>query len=327
MATAGLCAALALAGCQTGTGNPPDTTPIPGGGKWLAFKKPPLPLHEPAAAVLNGKVYYVGGRLESGALNTLYEYDPATDEWKKLASFPGAGVDHMMAVVVDGLLYAIGGTLEWPGPSVTEMYAYDPVKNEWSQKASLPKPQGAMGAGVVDGKIYTMGGLSGGVAVNFVFEYDPEMNEWTDLTDICPMPTARDHFIAGTINGKIHGIGGRARDLFAFRNVHEVFDPATQEWSTAAPMPTARGGFIAAVLDGELLIMGGEGAMNDPGVFSQNEAYDPATNTWRTLSPMNSPRHATQAGVVGDVVFVAAGSPVIGRTYTSDHEGFSFGFE
>lgn len=318
-------------GCDSQVGPQPNTDPIPGGGKWLTFKSPPVPVHEPAAAVVAGKLYLVGGRLgdgSAGALNTLYEYDPDTNQWAKKTSFPGAGVDHMeCAVLDDRYLYAIGGTLEWPGPSVTAMYMYDTQTGDWSAKASLPEPQGAMGVGVVDGKIYTMGGLSNSAAVNCVFEYDPVMDQWTDLTAVCPMPTARDHFIAETVDGKIHCIGGRAVDIFAFRNVHEVFDPATQTWTTAAQMPTARGGFIATVLDGEILIMGGEGANNAPGVFSENEAYDPMTDTWRTLSPMMVPKHATQAGTIGNVVFVAAGSPSIGRTYTAQHEGFSFDFE
>jgi len=191
----------------------------------------------------------------------------------------------------------------------------------------MPATLGIMGVGVVDGKIYCLGGLSDFQATDYVFEYDPATNEWTNLTPICPMPTARDHCPAATVDGKIHMIGGRDTTIQAITGVHEVFDPATRNWETKASLPTPRGGFAAAVLDGKILIMGGEGADNAIGVFSENEQYDPATNTWKTLSPMLAPRHSIHAGVIGDVVYVPAGAPSIGRTFTDVHQGFSFAFE
>jgi N-acetylneuraminic acid mutarotase len=207
------------------------------------------------------------------------------------------------------------------------VYAYDPAADAWSVKASLPRPLGIMGVGVVAGKIYCIGGLSGSQAVNWVFAYDPAADSWTDLTPAAPMPTARDHSLAATVNGRIHVIGGRQVDIASITGVHEVFDPATQTWATRASLPTARAGFATAVLNGKILVMGGEGAANAAGVFAANEEYDPATDTWRTLSPMTSPRHSAQAGVISGVVYVPAGSPSIGRTFTDAHEGFSFAFE
>ena len=318
-------AVLFAAGC--GQQILPDTEPIPGGGRWRAFNPPPVALHEHAITTMDGFLYAVGGRIPDGLIASLYRYGPATNQWTQQASHPGTAVDHMQAAVVDGILYAIGGSTDWPGPSVAETYAYNPANNQWSQKSSMPKPTAAMGIGVVDGKIYLIGGLSSSHAVNFVFEYDPATNTWDDLTPTCPMPTPRDHFAAATVNGKIHCIGGRQKDINSIVNVHEVFDPATQQWESRAPMPTARAGFSAAVLNGKILIMGGEGANNAPGVFSDNEEYDPATNTWRRLSPMTAPRHSTQAAVIDGVVYVAAGSPSLGRTFTDVHEGFSFSFE
>ncbi|UCG34220.1 MAG: hypothetical protein JSU68_06205 [Phycisphaerales bacterium] len=316
---------LLLIGCDNTS--LPNTTPIPGGGAWRAFARPPVPFHEAGAVVLNNLLYYVGGRLPDGPIATLYSYDPSSDSWRDHSSHPGTPVDHMQAVAIGNYIYAIGGTTEFPGPSVTGTYRYDPATDSWITRANLPRSQGVMGCGVVNGKIYTIGGLSEGQAVDYVFEYDPVTDTWDDLTSVCPLPTARDHFVAATVNNRIHCIGGRVVDIYAVTNVHEVFDPQTRTWETKAPLPTARGGFSAAVLNGRILIMGGEGAGNSLGVFSENEEYNPATDTWRTLSPMTAPRHSAQAGVIGDVVYVAAGAPSIGRTYTDVHEGFSFAFE
>jgi len=316
-----------LQGCQPAM-EPRNLDPIPGGGKWQSFAKAPVPFHEAAAAVLDDKLYYVGGRLPQGTIASLYCYEPPPiNAWTQLASHPGESVDHMGAAVVNGILYAIGGTKEFPGPSVSAVYAYNPDTNQWTTKSSMPKPLGIMGIGVVNGNIYCIGGLSNFQATNFVFEYDPSTDQWTDLTSTCPMPTARDHCVAATVNGKIHMIGGRQTDIFAILNVHEVFDPATRSWQQKAALPTARAGFSAAVLNGKILIMGGEGSSHSSGVFAENEEYDPVTDTWRTLSPMTAPRNSTQAGVINDVVYVAAGAPQIYRTFTDVNEGFSFNFE
>lgn len=316
-----------LNGCSP-QGPGPDTTPIAGGGAWRSFASAPVPFHETAAAVQDGKLYYVGGRLPGGPIASLYRYDPPPiDGWTQLASHPGTPVDHMGAAFVNGILYAIGGTTEWPGPSVREVYAYDPAANQWSTRASMPRVLGAPGVGVVDGRIYCLGGLSGSQSVNWVFEYDPATDEWTDLTPVCPMPEPLDHFAAATVDGRIHVIGGRRVSIQSFQGQHYAFDPVARTWETRAAIPTPRAGFASAVLNGRILIMGGEGDDNSAGVFSENEEYDPLTDTWRTLSPMTAPRHSTQAGTIGNVVYVAGGAPRIARTFTNVNEGFSFDFE
>jgi N-acetylneuraminic acid mutarotase len=233
----------------------------------------------------------------------------------------------MGAAAVNGKLYAFGGTTEFPGPSVNGTYEYDPGNDSWTVRSAMPVALGVMGVGVVDGKIYCIGGLSNFSTTNVVLEYAPVEDRWTDLSAIAPMPTPRDHFVAATVNGKIHCIGGRQTTIESILDVHEVFDPATRSWSTAARLPTARGGSSAAVLNGRILIAGGEGANNSVGVFSENEEYDPVTDAWRSLSPMTTPRHSAQAGVIGDVVYVPGGALEIGRTFADVNEGFSFSFE
>ena len=96
-------------------------------------------------------------------------------------------------------------------------------------------------------------------------------------------------------------------------------------WSQKAQLADIRSEAANAFADGKLYVMGGLARGLESSTLTQE--YDPATDTWRTLSPMTAPRHSTQAGVIDDVVYVAAGSLVIGRTFTDVHEGFSFKFE
>lgn len=66
--------------------------------------------NEVAAAVLNGRLYVLGGNVGGGPsdLTRNEEYDPANDKWTLRAPLP-VGANHVNAVAVNGKLYAIGG--------------------------------------------------------------------------------------------------------------------------------------------------------------------------------------------------------------------------
>jgi N-acetylneuraminic acid mutarotase len=86
---------------------------------------------------------------------------------------------------------------------------------------------------------------------------------------------------------------------------HDIYDPATDSWSSGPPLPTPRSGVAATLYRGMILVLGGEVS---PRTFAENEAYNPKTNAWQRLADMPAPRHATGAAVVGDSVYLAAGS-------------------
>ena len=71
--------------------------------------------------------------------------------------------------------------------------------------------------------------------------------------------------------------GGRLEDFNSNTDVHEVYDPATDERQTLAPLPTAPSGTATAALDGLVLVFGGG---EDASTFEKNEAYDPKTDSW-----------------------------------------------
>ncbi|MDO9098650.1 MAG: MopE-related protein, partial [Candidatus Methanoperedens sp.] len=62
----------------------------------------------PAAAVVNNKIYVIGGWISSGAVATVEVYDPATNTWTNESSMPTARY-LLAAEVVNNRIYAIGG--------------------------------------------------------------------------------------------------------------------------------------------------------------------------------------------------------------------------
>ncbi len=93
----------------------------------------------------------------------------------------------------------------------------------------------------------------------------------------------------------------------------ELFDPATNTWSTAGSMAVGRGFHTATRLaNGRVLVAGGMGA-NPPSPaphrLASAELYDPATNTWSTVGSLAEARaHHTATLLADGKVLVAGGS-------------------
>ena len=136
------------------------------------------------------------------------------------------------------------------------MEAYDPATDTWTQKGDMPRSIGAGASSVVDGKIYVFGGYGGSRRVD---EYDPSTDTWTTKSE---MPTARHALSTSALDGKIYAIGGYyAPFVTGYLGVGtvEVYDPATDTWTTAPDMPAGRFGPRSSVVDGKIYVIGGMG--------------------------------------------------------------------
>ncbi len=323
-------------------------------GQWAPSTAFPMPMEEPVAAVVDGKLYIVQGLTDGGfqPMGVVYMYDPATKVWTKKAPMPEPHVHHGMTTALNGKIYVFGGFMR-PGKDlawqpVNNAWEYSPDTDTWKAIAPLPTKRGGGTATAYNGKIYVIGGatiLPGAPdpAIRFVGkphdmcvganeEYDPATNSWKARA---PMPTARNHFLAGEINGKIYAIGGRLGSTFVTRSsntdVNEEYDVAQDLWTTKAQMPTARSGVAGGVYKGKVYIGGGE-FQNDKimAAFRAFEAYDAATNTWdQSLPRMRIPRHGFAGAVIGNQLHVVAGdiqtAGIPGVTaYTDTHDVFTF---
>lgn len=127
------------------------------------------------------------------------------------------------------------------------------------------------------------------------------------------MPTARDFLGVAAVNGKIYAIGGQTSSGTYLRT-NEMYDPATDNWTTLAPMPTSRSRFGITVYQNKIYCIGGltgvSTPQNDQIVTNANQAYDPATNLWTIETPMPIARQGIVAQTVNGKIYAISGGKV-----------------
>jgi N-acetylneuraminic acid mutarotase len=289
------------------------------GGQWLPRAPLATARQEVGAAVLDGRVYVVGGLAGPplAALATVEMYDPALDDWSAAASLP-APRDHMGVAALAGELWVVGG-FAGDFTARNETFVYDPSEDAWRAGPPLPASRGGLWMVEYGGKLYVFGGVDAAdQAQRTVFVYDPSAGSWSAGAD---MPTAREHLNAVVVGSSIHVIGGRS--AAGSSGAHERYDPATNTWTTLAPLPTARSAAAAAALGGRIWVAGGE----VPRLFAVNEVYDVTSDRWCSDTPMAIPRHGIAAVALGDRIFAPAGGVVQGLQATSEADVFVPGDE
>jgi len=98
---------------------------------------------------------------------------------------------------------------------------------------------------------------------------------------LSPMPTARSRAAAALLPDGWHIVGGENRngDL----DVHEVYNPAWDQWMAAPPRPVAARGAGAAGLDDMLYVAGGcRGAT----ALNRMDVFDTKTGIWQVAAPL-----------------------------------------
>ena len=235
------------------------------------------------------------------------------ESWNIVASLPTPrlGLD---AAVVSNRIYAIGGHSGVALLNTVEMY--DPASDTWTPKTPMPTARNTLAVAVVNNQIYAMGGyvsVSGGSAgINTVEMYNPATDTWTTKA---AMPTRRCMFAAAVVSNKIYAIGGQFQDdsdpYGGYKrqlDVVEMYDPASDTWTTKAHMPATRMGLVAAVVNNKIYAIGGS-SLESLGILRLNtvEMYDPDTDTWTTKAAMPTSRQWPGAAVLNNQIYVIGG--------------------
>jgi N-acetylneuraminic acid mutarotase len=192
---------------------------------WTTKTPMPTARRGVAIGVVGGILYAVGGELSPAGSRTMSHaveaYDPASNSWSTRAPMPTAR-DALSVVVVDDVLYAIGG---FDGLAyLRTVEAYDPSTDSWTTRAPMPTKRAIAAALALNNRVYVVGGYTG-ITSRTVEMYDPATDRWTTKA---PMPSARAGLVGGVVNGILYAVGGEVENGSAppaILNRTEAFTP------------------------------------------------------------------------------------------------------
>jgi N-acetylneuraminic acid mutarotase len=263
---------------------------------WSSRAAMPIPLNHLNAAVVKGKIYVLGGLVEFNdargrawrAVPDCWVYDPSTDIWSPLPlGLPASEARGSAAVGVHGeKIYLAGGEtdLELYGAgvqkSVSVLSVFDTRTQTWvhipEAAKFMPEARDHVGAAVVGGKMYVLGGRDHGQenVRDTVFMLDlGDLEKGWEVSE-ARMPTARGGVATGIVGGKVYTFGGegdKSVESGVFDEV-EAYDVARDTWESAGTMKIPRHGTYAVGAHGKIYIPGG-GIMQSGGPVADFDAF------------------------------------------------------
>jgi N-acetylneuraminic acid mutarotase len=279
---------------------------------WTTMAPDPNPKTTPRVVAINGKLYVYGfdqGATQSSFVPRLSIYDPATNTWS-IGRSPNLIRAFASVGVIGGKMYVAGGCLmsDCRVGITNQLEIYDPENDSWAFGPAMTNGRFGSAAGVVDGRFVVTGGIRECPPCSISNEtevYDPATLAWTARA---PIPVSHELPASAVVNGLLYVIGGYERNpantsTGAVTGRVDVYDLASNTWTTRAAMPTARTGAASGVVNGAIYVIGGSGS----GPLATNESYDPISNTWFKEAPMQTARFYVSTGVLNSKLYVIDG--------------------
>jgi N-acetylneuraminic acid mutarotase len=268
-------------------------------GEWLAY-----------TVDITGGTYTIGVSAASGTAGGTVHFEvdgvdvtgpitiTGTGGWDTYQTFTKSNITlpagrHVVKFAIDSSVFG-GDVANFDAFTFTLAAAAKPA-GLWAAGTSMPTALGEVATGVVGDTMYLVGeGSSQTLAYDFITK------AWR--SNVAVRPFVGNHHAAVSVGGKWYlfgGIGGSSEGKV------QVYNPATNAWSTGAAMPWAGGSVSAGLLaNGKVVVAGGI-----VGSTTVNNAaiYDPATNTWASAAAMPAGRNHAAAATDGTKFYVFGG--------------------
>ncbi|GAB6022403.1 hypothetical protein CHUAL_014188 [Chamberlinius hualienensis] len=244
-------------------------------------------------------IYVVGGYLRH-SLGHMECFNVLEQKWAALTDLPeprsGLG-----GAFIQGVFYAVGGRNNCPQikQDTNALDSYDPKSNVWRSCTPMNVARNRVGVGVMDGKLYAVGGCHGGFFHSSVERYNPEMNIWDQ---VAPMSTRRIGLGVAVVNRLLYAVGGF--DGTDRLNTVESYHPERNEWIKVAKLNCKRSAAGVVALDQHLYAVGGYDGTSQ---LKTVERYNTETNEWTFVASMKSARSALSVAVLDGQIYALGG--------------------
>jgi serine/threonine-protein kinase PknK len=270
---------------------------------WTPFPELSQPRSDLGVAIADRRLVVAGGLSTGQVLKSVAMLDLATKTWAGLPDMETAR--HGMAVdAVAKSVYAIGGSTDpGDGQVISSGEALQlPVRRiqpaeQWRSLPDAPTARLMMAWTVLNDKVWIIGGLRDGVALQTVESYDPRTGAWQTQP---PLPTPLHHAAAATYRGEVVVLGGSSAELTQAST--KVFALRGGSWVELPSLKHGRAAAAAAVVGDQLVVAGGQNAKQ---MVPQTEVFD--GNSWQDAANMPTPREHLAAVSDGTYVYTVGG--------------------
>lgn len=237
--------------------------------------------------------------------------------WRPLAPIASGPRQEHSVAAVGGKVYVIGGIVANPTGGFTttgRMEVYDTRRDTWSDAAPLPVAMNHPNVAAVGGRIYVLGGLSGGdawQALGDSFVYDPLADRWTRLRSV-PAGIERGSAAIGVHGTKILLAGGMRTLVPGPGGLQDTVDTASSydivsdRWERLPSLPQARDHVGGAVVGTTFYVLGGRDR-GQANVRDTVYALDLHSRRWSERAPMPTARGGIAAAAVGTTIYTFGG--------------------
>jgi|GEM_PF-1104211 len=284
----------------------PTPTPCPV-QPWTFVADYPLGVIEQSAVGSDGAfVYSAGGYTFPAETDAFYRYNPVANSWTTLPPLPASlAAARVVYAPNTNSFYVFGGLTQSQSTVLDTTYIYNVGTNTWTTGAPMPAARYFPNVVYYAGKIFVIGGHSGGSEANQTWEYDPGANTWSTARANIPVAMGgsatgvAEHFIylIGHLNG---GAGS---------TLHYRYDISLNTWALMAPAPAVVYEPMGATIGRQVYVVGGPNHAKAPlgSPHTGTYIYNPDNNSW-TTGPSTNVSHAYAGGTaIGNRLLMVGG--------------------
>ena len=293
---------LALAGCSDAPTAPPAGEALSAAAAaadaWTAKADYPRTIWHPTSAsttdAATGRttMYVIGGRPNrfggAGAItDAVKAYDVAANRWRSAAPYPVRIWSTNGAVELEGKIYVSGGFTRrfderrgvWRLETLKSLYVYDPKVDRWTRRRDMPIATVNGVSAAYNGMLYVATPCYDDAVCGRQFDqgalwrYDPATDQWVLLGR-----TPQDPWQAGGgfIGGKFY--------LVEFLGALDIYDVATNSWSSGPQRPYRACAPASATLQAKLYLVGCRDDFDESGEYPML-VFDPAAGWSEAAAP------------------------------------------
>jgi N-acetylneuraminic acid mutarotase len=160
-------------------------------------------------------------------------------------------------------------------------------------------------AHIINNVLYVIGGENEGGEISSVEAYNISSNSWSTKSSLSIQRSLHKSCVH---DGKIYVFGGFTEDGVPdvthteILATVEMYDPATNSWTSRSPMANANWGMSCVTVNNKIYVFGGR--INP----TSYQIYDPLLNSWTLGGTMPTPRgYGSSASLIGNKIYLMHG--------------------